>query len=112
MAKKPSGLGRGLDELLEDNTPSRHSSAKNKKPLVEAKDEFVTSAKKETVSASKPTLQTSFSANSPANAQNNVKNTQSIGSMPYQNKVKPLYNTQRPTLKSNFKNNLNNKDTR
>ena len=122
MAKKPSGLGRGLDELLEDNTPSRHSSARNKKPLVEAKDEFVTSTGKSTVAgtaastAQKNAAQTSspanISANPSANAQNNAKNAQNIGSMPYQSKVKPLYNTQRPTLKSNFKNNLNNKDTR
>ena len=26
MAKKPSGLGRGLDELLEDNAPSKRQS--------------------------------------------------------------------------------------
>ena len=34
-ANKPSGLGRGLDELLDDNTPSLRES--NKKPLVEAR---------------------------------------------------------------------------
>ena len=37
MQKKPSGLGRGLDELLDDNTPSLRES--NKKPLVEPKGE-------------------------------------------------------------------------
>ena len=37
MAKKPAGLGRGLDELLDDNTPSLREN--NKKPLVEAKGE-------------------------------------------------------------------------
>lgn len=37
MAKKPAGLGRGLDELLDDNTPSLREN--NKKPLVEPKGE-------------------------------------------------------------------------
>ena len=37
MAKKPAGLGRGLDELLDDNTPSLREN--NKQPLVEAKGE-------------------------------------------------------------------------
>lgn len=37
MQKKPSGLGRGLDELLDDNTPSMRE--KKGKPLVEAKGE-------------------------------------------------------------------------
>ena len=45
MAKvsKPSGLGRGLDELLDDNTPSLRES--NKKPLVEAKGEVTQQAR-------------------------------------------------------------------
>lgn len=76
MAKKPSGLGRGLDELLEDNTVSRRPHPNAQKPLVEAKDEF-------------------------------ISQRQSPPSAPlYQTKVKPLYNTPRPTLKSNFKNNV------
>ena len=33
--KKPSGLGRGLEDLLDDNTPSLREN--NGKPLVEAK---------------------------------------------------------------------------
>ena len=37
--KKPSGLGRGLDELLDDNTPSLREN--RGKPLVEAKGEPV-----------------------------------------------------------------------
>lgn len=37
MPKKPSGLGRGLDELLDDNTPSLREN--KGKPLVEAKGE-------------------------------------------------------------------------
>lgn len=40
MPKKPSGLGRGLDELLDDNTPSLRQN--NGKPLVEAKQEAPT----------------------------------------------------------------------
>ena len=35
IQKKPTGLGRGLDELLEDNTLSKRTG----KPLVEAKGE-------------------------------------------------------------------------
>jgi len=35
--KKPSGLGRGLDELLDDNTPTTRSNAG--KPLVVSKGE-------------------------------------------------------------------------
>ena len=35
--KKPSGLGRGLDELLDDNTPSLREN--RGKPLVEARGE-------------------------------------------------------------------------
>lgn len=35
MNKKPSGLGRGLDELLDDNTPSLREN--KGKPLVEAR---------------------------------------------------------------------------
>ena len=95
MAKKPSGLGRGLDELLEDNIPSRRHSPKGQKPLVEAKDEFVSSAHKSIPTPTKT-----------------VTKPQISGENLFQNKVKPLYNTQRPTLKSTFKNNLNNKDTR
>ena len=37
MNKKPSGLGRGLDELLDDNTPSLREN--KGKPLVEARGE-------------------------------------------------------------------------
>ncbi len=39
MQKKPSGLGRGLDELLNDNTPSLREN--KSKPLVEAHGEVV-----------------------------------------------------------------------
>lgn len=39
MQKKPSGLGRGLDELLEDNTPSARSARTSDKPLVIARGE-------------------------------------------------------------------------
>ena len=98
MAKKPSGLGRGLDELLEDNAPSRRPTAKSQKPLVEAKDEFVSSSHKTIPTPTKT-----------------VTKPQISGQSLYANKAKPLYNTQRTTLKANFKknlNNLNNKDTR
>ncbi len=37
MQKKSSGLGRGLDELLDDNTPSLREN--KGKPLVEAHGE-------------------------------------------------------------------------
>ena len=37
MQKKPTGLGRGLDELLDDNTLSKRQPTG--KPLVEAKGE-------------------------------------------------------------------------
>lgn len=37
MQKKPSGLGRGLDELLDDNTPSLREN--KGKPLVVARGE-------------------------------------------------------------------------
>ena len=99
MAKKPSGLGRGLDELLEDNTPSRRPTPKTQKPLVEAKDEFVSSATQKTIPTPTKT----------------VTKPQMSAETLFQNKAKPLYNTQRTTLKANFKknlNNLNNKDTR
>ena len=36
--KKPMGLGRGLDELLDDNTPTTREH--RGKPLVEPKGEF------------------------------------------------------------------------
>lgn len=39
MPKKPSGLGKGLDELLEDNSPSARTSQNTGKPLVVAKGE-------------------------------------------------------------------------
>ncbi len=39
MQKKPSGLGRGLDELLDDNSPSLREN--RSKPIVEARGEFV-----------------------------------------------------------------------
>lgn len=35
--KKASGLGKGLDELLEDNNPTSRVSAASGKPLVVAK---------------------------------------------------------------------------
>lgn len=35
--KKPSGLGKGLDELLEDNTPTIRQNPNQGKPLVETK---------------------------------------------------------------------------
>ncbi|MBO7310132.1 MAG: hypothetical protein J6U86_01920 [Clostridia bacterium] len=38
MAKKASGLGRGLDELLDDNTPSLREN--KGRPLVEARGEI------------------------------------------------------------------------
>ena len=103
MAKKPSGLGRGLDQLLEDNTP-RRIAQKGQKPLVEAKDEFVASTPKTSAPAPKTPPQ-----KSPATDQTKQ---QAHNMSLYQNKVKPLYNTQRTTLKANFKNNLKNKDTR
>lgn len=90
MAKKPSGLGRGLSELLEDNTPSRRPSRNGPAPLVEAKDEFVRGGRDSAPSAQ---------------ADRQASPTSSL----YQTKAKPLYQTQRPTLKSNFKNNLKNK---
>ena len=37
MTKKASGLGRGLDELLDDNTPSLREN--KGRPLVEARGE-------------------------------------------------------------------------
>ena len=37
MQKKPSGLGRGLEDLLDDNTPSMREN--KGKPLVEARGE-------------------------------------------------------------------------
>ena len=40
MAKKPSGLGRGLDDLLEDNVMTLRES--KGKPLVESKGEVKT----------------------------------------------------------------------
>ena len=46
MNKKPSGLGRGLDELLDDNTPSLREN--KGRPLVEAKGE-VKEVKKATI---------------------------------------------------------------
>ncbi len=39
MQKKPSGLGRGLDELLDDNAPSLREN--KGKPIVEARGEAV-----------------------------------------------------------------------
>ncbi len=39
MQKKPSGLGRGLEELLDDNTPSLREN--KGKPLVESRGEVV-----------------------------------------------------------------------
>lgn len=40
MAKKPSGLGRGLDDLLEDNSMTLREN--KGKPLVESKGEVKT----------------------------------------------------------------------
>ena len=37
--KKPSGLGRGLDELLDDNTPTTRTNVSSGKPLVVSKGE-------------------------------------------------------------------------
>ena len=102
MAKKPSGLGRGLDELLEDNIPSRKHVPKGQKPLVEAKDELILNAPKSDPAHAK-TIPT---------PNKTVTKPQISGESLFQSKAKPLYNTQRPTLKSMFKNNLNNKDTR
>ena len=42
MSKKPSGLGRGLDDLLEDNSMTLREN--RGKPLVEAKGEVKTQA--------------------------------------------------------------------
>lgn len=42
MPKKPSGLGRGLDDLLEDNSMTLREN--RGKPLVEAKGEVKTQA--------------------------------------------------------------------
>ncbi len=41
MQKKPSGLGRGLEELLDDNAPTLRES--KGKPMVEAKGEVTKS---------------------------------------------------------------------
>ena len=43
MSKKVSGLGKGLDELLEDNNPTART---NVKPLVVSKGEFTADAAK------------------------------------------------------------------
>ncbi len=48
MQKKPSGLGRGLDDLLDDNTLSMRES--KGKPLVEAKGEVTKTPTDERVS--------------------------------------------------------------
>ena len=48
MQKKPSGLGRGLDELLDDNTPSLREN--KGKPLVEARGEVSSDKQKSTAS--------------------------------------------------------------
>ncbi len=37
MQKKPSGLGRGLDDLLDDNTPSLREN--KGRPMVESRGE-------------------------------------------------------------------------
>ncbi len=39
MQKKPSGLGRGLEELLDDNAPSLREN--KGKPIVEARGEVI-----------------------------------------------------------------------
>jgi hypothetical protein len=49
--KKASGLGKGLDELLEDNHPTSRASASTGKPLVVAKGEVVSEEAKKTVAA-------------------------------------------------------------
>jgi hypothetical protein len=46
--KKPSGLGRGLDELLDDNTPSLREN--RGKPLVEARGEVTERKTTQTIS--------------------------------------------------------------
>ena len=50
MQKKPTGLGKGLEELLEDNNPSTRVSATGR-PLVVAKGEAVSDSGKTTVSS-------------------------------------------------------------
>ena len=75
MAKKPSGLGRGLDDLLEDNTPSRRP---NSQSLVRPKSEQPPAEPQK----KQPAHQTLYTA----------KNTS-------------LYNTAQPTLKSILKSN-------
>ncbi len=47
MSKKISGLGKGLDELLEDNNPTART---NVKPLVVSKGEVSTDAAKKRTS--------------------------------------------------------------
>ena len=83
MAKKPSGLGRGLDDLLEDNAMSKRPAKTGTKPLVEPKKEAV---------AVKPVAPTVNSADKPSSV--------------YDIKPKALYETKPKTksLKANFKN--------
>ena len=50
--KKASGLGKGLDELLEDNHPTARTSAGTGKPLVVAKGEVATDQTKKNTAAS------------------------------------------------------------
>ena len=50
MQKKPSGLGRGLNDLLDDNTPSLREN--KGQPLVVAKGEVNSEPKRPTVSTS------------------------------------------------------------
>lgn len=73
--KKASGLGRGLDELLEDNKPTRRTS----KPLVESRGDV------------KP-------------SQAPVPTNEAVNTV-YEVKTKPLYDTKPKTksLKANFK---------
>ncbi len=47
MPKKSAGLGRGLDELLDDNTPSMREN--KGKPIVEARGEVTKTPTKERV---------------------------------------------------------------
>lgn len=49
MQKKHSGLGRGLDELLNDNTPSLREN--KSKPLVVARGEVESEKSKDTPTA-------------------------------------------------------------
>jgi hypothetical protein len=76
MAKKPTGLGRGLDELLDDNLPTKKIGAQ---PLVVSKGEATESK---------------------------TESAKNVNSTIYQAKTRSLYETKPRTnsVKSNFKN--------